>query len=98
LLGKDEGRVEKIYLSKGSLPDASEEDEVEKVDIGIKVNDLWEYDIGTKRMERGKGSEPEDDSRQRPWRSFKMGYRLVGPEGGMMQEGSNEKSDKEKED
>ena len=40
LLGNHEGRVEKIYLSKGSLPDASEEDEVEKVDIGIKVNDL----------------------------------------------------------
>lgn len=29
-----------IYLSKGPFPDASEEDEVEKVDIGIEVNDL----------------------------------------------------------
>ena len=38
--GNHEGRVEEIYLSKGPFPDASEEDEVEKVDIGIEVNDL----------------------------------------------------------
>ena len=34
------GRVEEMYLSKGSFPNASEEYEVEKVDIGIEVDDL----------------------------------------------------------
>jgi hypothetical protein len=33
-----------IYLSKCSLSDTSEKDEMEEVDIGIKVYDLWEED------------------------------------------------------
>jgi hypothetical protein len=32
--------VEERNLSKGPLPDTSEENKVEKIDIGIKVNDL----------------------------------------------------------
>jgi hypothetical protein len=33
---------EKGYLSKSALPHTSEEDKVEEIDIGIKVDDLRE--------------------------------------------------------
>jgi hypothetical protein len=43
-----------IYLSKCPLSDTSEKDKMEEVDIGIKVNDLWEEDSEIEWVERGK--------------------------------------------
>jgi hypothetical protein len=43
-----------IYLSECPLSDTSEKDEMEEVDIGIKVNDLWEEYLDIEWVGRGK--------------------------------------------
>jgi hypothetical protein len=66
LIGKEIGMTfEERYLSKSAFSDTSKEHEMEEVDIGIKIDDLWKEDydeIGEEMRE----SEPEDDSKGRP--------------------------------
>ena len=52
---------------------------MEKVDIGIEVDDLWGDDMETKRMERGKGGDLRTTAEGAHGDRLKIDYRFVEP-------------------